>query len=459
MLGMSVTTSSRPIVRRPERSRVSAARLGSIAIGTAAALGLAVTLVLGVSAQSGGSLAALGGVETFLGRLAGLVAAYAMLMVVLLIARVPALERAIGQDRLVRWHRRLGPWPLLLVVVHAILITLGYAAQAKSGFLAEVGTLVGSYPGVLAATAGSVLLVMAGASSYRRARRRMTYETWWAVHLYTYLALGLAFSHQVSTGAAFFGQPLARLWWTSLWAGAAVLVVVCRVVIPIGRSLRHQLRVEEVRHEGHGVVSVVLRGKDLERLPVLGGQFFQWRFMKRGMWWQAHPYSLSALPRPPYLRLTVKDLGDHSGWLAGVTPGTRVAIEGPYGTFTRPEGPVAGVALVGAGVGITPLIALLEDLPAGIDVVVITRASGEGQLVLRDELARLVQMRGGRLHELVGSRDETDLGVRGLLALIPDLNRRELYVCGPDGFADAVVKAAHRTGTPRRRIHRESFAF
>lgn len=454
---MSATITRPPHTTRPGQRLGAAAPPAAIAV--AAALGLAVTLALGVSAESGGSLAAPGGVVTFLGRLAGLVAAYAMLMVVLLIARVPALERPIGQDRLVRWHRRLGPWPLCLVAVHGALITVGYARQAKSGLLAEVGTLLWSYPGLLAATAASILLVTAGLSSYRHARRRMSYETWWAVHLYTYLALGLAFAHQVSTGASFLGHPLARLWWTSLWVGALALIVICRVLTPLARSFRHRLRVEEVRREGPGVVSVVLRGRNLERLPLQGGQFLQWRFLRRGIWWQAHPYSLSALPRPPYVRLTVKELGDHSRWLASVAPGTRVAIEGPYGAFTAPEGREPGVALVGAGIGITPLLALLEDLPAGTDIAVITRASGESELVLRDELARLVATRGGRLHELVGSREDADLGARALRGLIPDLARRELYVCGPDGFSDVVVEAARRAGTPRRRIHRESFAF
>ncbi|MEA2473464.1 MAG: hypothetical protein QOE06_1379 [Thermoleophilaceae bacterium] len=429
------------------------------AVALAAFLGLAVTLVLAVSAETSGSLSAPGGVQTFLGRLAGLLAAYAMLMVVLLIARVPALERALGQDRLVRWHRRLGPWPLYLLVAHAILITLGYARAAGSGFVAEIGTLLTSYPGILAATAGSVLLVMAGVSSYRRARRRMAYETWWTVHLYTYLALGLAFSHQVTTGASFFGHPLARLWWTSLWIGAAALVVVYRIALPVWRSLRHQLRVEEVRQESPGVVSVVLRGKDLERLPLDGGQFFQWRFLSRGMWWQAHPYSPSALPRPPFLRLTVKELGDHSRWLARVKPGTRVAIEGPYGAFTRHAARRRKVALIGAGVGITPLLALLEDLPAGGQVDVVTRASRPAELVLREELVDLVAERGGRLHELVGPREAIELGEHALLRLIPDLARRDVYVCGPDGFADAVVDSVRRAGTARRSIHRESFAF
>jgi ferredoxin-NADP reductase/DMSO/TMAO reductase YedYZ heme-binding membrane subunit len=455
----ATTTYPQAASRRRRRRPAPPSRRAANAIAGIAGLGLAVTLALGVSAESSGSLAAAGGVATFLGRLAGLLAAYGMLIVVLLIARVHVLERAIGQDRLVSWHRRLGPWPLYLLVAHAGLITLGYAQQAHSGFLAEVGTLLSTYPGILAATAGSVLLVMAGVTSYRRARRRMAYETWWAVHLYTYLALGLAFSHQVSTGASFVGHPVARLWWTALWVGAAVLVIGHRIAMPIARSLRHQLRVEEVRREGPGVVSLILRGKGLDRLRLQGGQFFQWRFLARGMWWQAHPYSLSALPRPPFLRLTVKDLGDHSSWLARVKPGMRVAIEGPYGTFTRAWDGLPDVALIGAGVGITPLLALLEDLPAGTDVAVITRASSEGELVLHDELSRLVEERGGRLHELVGSRHEVPLGARELLRLIPDLDRRELYVCGPDGFSDAIVQAARDSGTPRRHIHRESFAF
>ena len=72
----------------------------------------------GVSAESAGSLRADGGIATALGRLAGLAAAYAMVVVVVLVARFGPLERAVGQDRLVRWHRRLGPWPLYLLCAH-----------------------------------------------------------------------------------------------------------------------------------------------------------------------------------------------------------------------------------------------------------------------------------------------------------------------------------------------------
>ena len=117
-----------------------------------AGLGLGVTLALGISAESAGSLRAPGGLLTAGGRLAGLAAGYAMVVVVVLVARLPPLERAIGQDRLVRWHRKLGPWPLYLLVAHASLIVVGYARAAHDGVLHQLGQLLWTYPGILAAS-------------------------------------------------------------------------------------------------------------------------------------------------------------------------------------------------------------------------------------------------------------------------------------------------------------------
>jgi ferredoxin-NADP reductase len=338
-----------------------------------------------------------------------------------------------------------------------VLITVGYARQAKTGVLRELGQLVWTYPGILAATAATMLLFAAGITSYRLARRRMAYETWWSVHLYTYLALLLSFSHQIHTGASFVGHPVATLWWTALWAGTLAVVVAARVGLPVWRSLRHQVRVFGVVPEGPGVVSVVLRGRRLDRLPVAGGQFFQWRFLRRGLWWQAHPYSLSAAPAGNFLRITVKDLGDHSGGLAALQPGTRVAIEGPYGTFTADTAKADRLLLVGAGVGTAPVLALLEELPDHVDVTVLLRASTREELVLRDAVAAEVARRGGHLIERVGPRRQVRLDAPALRALVPDVRRREVYLCGPDELAHRLATELQRAGVPGDRIHFESF--
>jgi ferredoxin-NADP reductase len=424
-----------------------------------AGLGFGAVLAAVILGESRGSLAAPGGLFSAAGRLAGFAGTYLMLIMVVLIARLPWLESSVGQDRLVRWHRQLAPWAIGLIAAHVVLITLGYAQASSAGALRELWVLVTSYRDMLAATVGFGLLIMAGISSYRHVRRRLRYETWWVIHLYLYLGLAMAFAHQIFTGVSFIGHPLVRALWIAVWAATAGLVLVYRVVQPAWRSLRHQLRVVEVRQEAPGVVSVVCHGRQLDRLAVSGGQFFHWHFLTKEMWWQGHPYSLSALPRPPYIRVTIKGLGDQSRAAASLRPGTRVAIEGPYGTFTDHARLREGVALFAAGVGITPVRALLEDLPAGVNVVVVVRASTPADLVHRDEVAVLVRQRRGRLQEIVGSRHKVRLNARVLRSLVPDIAYRDVYICGPGGFTAAIADAAQQLGTGADQIHTETFGF
>lgn len=424
-----------------------------------AGLGLGAVIAMAVTAQSWSAVNAPGGWLTFGGRLTGLVGTYLMLIVVLLAGRIPIVERTLGHDVLMRWHRRLAPWTLVLIAAHGALITFGYAESARTGALHQFGQLLTTYPGILTATAGFVLLVMAGFTSARIAKRRMRYETWWAVHLYTYLALALSFSHQLAIGVMFIGHPVARVFWTGLFIGTAGVVFAYRILLPVWRSIFHQFRVAAVEQEAPGVVSLLIEGKRLRMMPIAGGQFVQLRILKRGLWWQAHPYSVSALPGDRYLRITVKELGDHSGGLSQLEPGTRIAIEGPYGAFTSQARRSDRVLMIGAGVGVTPLRAMLEDLPLHVDTVLLTRAHDERGLVLRDELARLIQIRGGRLHELLGSRRQTSLSREALHKLVPDVARRDVFICGPAGFTTSVVGALRALGVAEDRIHHEAFAF
>jgi ferredoxin-NADP reductase len=136
-----------------------------------------------------------------------------------------------------------------------------------------------------------------------------------------------------------------------------------------------------------------------------------------------------------------------------------VAIEGPYGAFTQHARETDRVLLVGAGVGATPIRAMLEDLPRRVDVVVILRASRASELILRDEIRQLVEQRGGHLYQVVGPRTQAPLDARRLQRLVPDIATRDLYVCGPGGFMTQLADDARALGVPAGRIHHEDFAF
>ncbi|MHB1518224.1 MAG: ferredoxin reductase family protein [Acidimicrobiales bacterium] len=424
-----------------------------------AVFGLALTIWSAVGAETGSELSAPGGLAIFIGSFTGLVGTYLALLMVLLVSRIPAVEHVLGQDGLVRWHKRLAPWPLSLIGLHAIFITIGYAQSAKAGVWHELGTLVATYPDMLAATVGLGLMALAGITSIRAIRSRLRRETWWVIHLYLYLAIALSFAHVLALGPSFVGHPFARVVWTLAWLATAGSVIGFRFVVPLVRSLRYRLVVREVRSEAPGVVSVVCSGRHLERLAISGGQFFEWRFLTRGLWWQAHPYSVSALPRPPYLRLTVKTVGDHSAAVARLSPGTRIVVEGPYGAFTRHRQRQRTVALIAGGIGLTALRSLLEDLAPRTAPQVVVRVSKPEDLVFRSEITELARRRKGTVHEVVGERDRVRFDGPTLRSMVPDIANRDVFICGPEQFVHQAVAIAHQLGVRPEAIHYEVFGF
>ena len=238
-----------------------------------------------------------------------------------------------------------------------------------------------------------------------------------------------------------------------------VLVLWYRVAVPLLSFRRHRLEVLGVKAEAPGVISIYIGGTRLDELDAEPGQFFRWRFLTRSLWWSSHPFSLSAAPGSDVLRITVKNLGDHSQALARLQPGTRVFAEGPYGAFI-PADSDRGVVLLAGGVGITPLRAIFATLPG--HVTLIYRASSERDIVFRDELDAIAAARGATVHYLVGSRAEIGgdpLSPRVLRSLVPGLDQQDAYVCGPAGMTSAAVRALRAAGVPGQRIHFESFEF
>lgn len=404
------------------------------------------------------------------GRVAGLWSADLLLIQVLLMARIPAVEHTFGQDRLARWHRLVGFSSFNLLLVHIGLVTAGYAGVGHRGVLSEAWALITTYPGMLLATASFALITMVAITSMRRARRRLRYESWHLLHLYAYLGVGLAIPHQLWAGADFNASSWAQLYWWGLFAATMGSVVTFRLGLPLWRSAYHRIRVTQVTHEAEGVASIHLRGYRLDRLGAQAGQFFQWRFLDGPGWTRAHPYSLSAAPQRDRLRITVKDLGDDSRRVASLAPGTRVLIEGPYGRLTGATRESRRVTFIGAGIGITPLRALLEELDYGPgEAVLILRSTGTDNVLFRAEFEAIAARRGARIVYLTGHRrhDRSWLPHSGpkvsdanaLRHLVPDIAEHDVYICGPDPWMDAARRAVIRCGAPRHRVHLESFGW
>jgi predicted ferric reductase len=400
-------------------------------------------------------------VITAAGRVTGLAGGFLLLTQVLMMSRVAWLETWVGGHDLMRWHRRLGAWLLVMVLAHAGYVTVGYALAEDVTIVDETVTLFTDYDGMVGAFTATGIMVAVAALAVRGVRRRLPYELWHWLHLATYAVLILGYGHQFANGAELSRGGFARWYWAGLYA----LVIAClawgRVVEPLWLNLRHRLHVIDVVPESETMFSVYVGGRRLDRLEARAGQYFRWRFLNGGGWWQSHPFSLSAAPNERWLRLTVNAVGGHTRGLRHLRPGTRIWAVGPSGTFTAGHRVRQRTLLIAGGSGIAPIRALLDELPG--DTVVVYRASDASGIVFGDELRALARRRGFTVHYVLGSRDEPGprrlLTPEGLRELVPDVRHRDVYLCGPPGMVEAATAALRRLRVRRRQIHRDPFEF
>ena len=416
-------------------------------------------------------LAGIGSALVSSGRLAGLLSADLLLLQVLLTARIPFVERAYGQDELLRRHRVVGFASVVLLVIHIVTLAVGDGLQVGIDPVRQTVAFVRDYPGMWWALVATGFFLLVIVSSLVVARRHLQYETWHLLHLYAYLGVGLSLPHEVASGADFVSSPAARTYWWSLYAVAAGSMLIWRVAVPLWRTARHRLVVDEVVAEGAGIVSVYMKGRHLDRLGAHGGQFFTWRFLDGHGWTRGHPYSLSAAPNADRLRITVKALGPGSRRLAKVRPGARVLIEGPYGRLHPGVSHGARVTLIASGIGITPIRALLEEFaPTGADITLIYRASTSEDQVFHEEIETLAAGCGAHVHHVLGPRlrsrpswlPESAASLSDSQALqryAPQVADSDVYICGTPAWAAAVRGAARAAGVPAPRIHFEAFSW
>lgn len=443
-------------------------RLASDALVVVAWLAVAIPVVIWLASGPGASLTTPAGLLKAAGILAGLVATAGMVVMLWLATRVPVIEGTLGQDRALALHSRLGQWVFGGLVAHGLLLVTAYAWADRLSFAAEFGTLWGTGDFVLAVLSVVLLTAVAG-TSVVAVKANLPHEAWWGIHLLTYVAVAVSIPHQYSM-SGLFATGIAFWYWTAMFVATAFVLLTYRVFLPLASTLEHRLVVSRVVREDHDVVTIEVTGRRLDRLDARAGQFFHWRFLAPGLWWRQHPFSLSAAPTGDTLRITVRALGAGTRQLCDeLRPGTKVAIEGPYGTFGEAVRTSPDLVLVGIGIGIAPIRALLEGAafqPGHATVVL--RASSDAEVHLGREIVELCRSRGARLAVLTGRRGvhpdgspswlpATHVGLS--LGDLAELRDADVYICGPQAATDLVIADARAAGVPDERLHHERFSW
>jgi len=405
------------------------------------------------------------------GRLTALIATDLLLIQVLLIARVPWLDKLYGHDRATLTHKKLGKPVLYLVIAHFIATIWSYSVTDSLNIWAELVNLINTLTDVLYATIAFVLMVLVVVTSLNLARKKLPYEAWYLIHLFAYGSVMLAIPHQINLGVDIAGKPLALAFWVSAYLFVALNILWFRLLSPIVFSGLHSLKVSETVVEASDATSIYISGRNLDSFKASSGQFFIVRVITWKQWWRAHPFSLSAAPTKSQLRFTVGNRGDDTALMQSIKPGTRVILEGPYGVFTEARRTQEHVVLVAAGIGAPPIRAIAETIaarPGEVSIIYRVRNSNDAALIF--ELQEIARRRGFYIHILEGSRKHPQswfpAGTNDqfpdherLNSLVPNVSNSDVYICGPNAFTKAVERSLTKTGTPLNQIHTEEYAW
>lgn len=465
---MTLQTRREPALTAPATSRPRFRRRFLAADLLAAACWASVAAAVAMFLASGGvhQFSSAASAVTSVGIVAGLIGSDLVLVMLVLAARLPFIDRTVGHDKAMATHRLLGKPALYFLLAHGLLILTGYGMTEGISPLAEIGSLW-SVPDMPLAFIAIGLFVAVVVTSLVAVRRRFPYEVWHVVHLLSYAAVLTALPHQLSVGSVFAEGTAERIYWIALYAVALGSIGVFRFAIPAIRSVRHRVTVARIETIAPGVFSIHLEGRNLTALRSAGGQFLVWRFWTGATWWHAHPISLSAVPTSTSMRITVRELGEGTGRLSTLPIGTRVSFEGPYGLFTAAARTSPRLAIVAAGIGITPVRALLEQSALGAgEATVLLRGSSEAELYLLPEIENLATATHAHIYTSIGPRGDTarpwlsardyERGVT-LRTVFPHLRDSDLYVCGPLAWATSVEAEAKQSGMPAHQIHIERF--
>lgn len=403
-------------------------------------------------------LASPGAVLNFLGRLTGIGGLSLMLVAAVLSCRVPGFDKPFGGlTKLWRTHHRLAAAAFVLLLAHPLLLAFA-AAEVRLDIAFD--TLFPQWQRwALWLGWASLLLLMVFLAPSFKFFGEPHYQRWKHLHRLAAPAVILALAHSLYL-ARTLPWPLDAIIWLGL-AALAVAAIGYRFVY--GRTLgRRRYRVRQVSRPANNVVELSLTS-DGKPLRYDAGQFVYLTpfdpTLQAGRG-EEHPYTLSSAPGEPELRIAIKDLGDASRAIQHITPGSEVAVEGPYGAFFPTAEAAAPELWIAGGIGITPFLARARQLAhsgAAADAVLIFCVQDEARALFFDELQQLAEGNSGlRLH-MHYFYQHGPLDLEFLHQACPDAAARTVYACGPEPLLNAVHHLARRVGIPHSRIVTEEF--
>jgi len=423
-------------------------------------VGVLITLaviMIGWWSMNGGNLNTYGDRLIAIGRLFGLLAAWSVIIQIILMSRVPFIERSFDLQDNIQLHKYNGYALLATISGHVIFLVLGYALPTNTGLFDQFILFNTQYEDVLLASLGTVIFFVASFLSINALRKKMRYEIWYLIHITVYAGILMTFLHQINTG----GDFIHNFWFTAFWYGLYILAFVVwlryRMANPLWLAYKHRFQVQSIVQTALNTYSVTLTGYNVRDFDFEPGQYATWRFLSNGLWYEAHPFSISSERGADYLQFTVKASPTLTAKIASVKPGTSVLVDGPRGSFTAERAEhTQKVVLIAGGIGVAPYLSTISALlEKGKDVSLLYSAKANADVAFRTQLVQL-QARGLKISLYLNEMNQ-QITPEVLQSVAQD--DTTIYICGPDGMSRAFVSTLRNLGFSQKNIITERFAF
>jgi predicted ferric reductase len=384
-----------------------------------------------------------------------------------LAARSSRATTPFGIDVVLQFHREIGYVALAFVLAHPLILFVW-----DSRFL-NLLNVVSAPMRAKFAVASVVLLIVLIVSSVWRRRLRLGYVTWQMLHAVLGISVVVFGLLHVLLIGYYVDQPWERGLWIAYSAAFVLVTIWVRLVKPVQRY-RRRWRVMAVEEQPAHSHRLTLELVDPASYGASGfsfepGQFAWIRSGRSPFSMSYNPFSFSSsAERPDRIQFTIKSSGDYSTSLHELAVGETVYVDGPHGSFSsdRHEGP--GFALIAGGVGITPMLSILETMADRDDVrpcVLFIGVRSECEVICADQIEALRARLSLDVITVISEPGPSWAGERGYLTadildrhLPPRRHRLQYFLCGPAPLMDTVEGALDTLGVPGDRVHSERFA-
>jgi predicted ferric reductase len=361
--------------------------------------------------------------------------------------RLPFLAEVFPLDTVYTVHHQASKLSFFLILAHPILLVLNNPYNFVAFNL--LGAPWKLRLGVIAMI-GLVLIVV---SSAWRQWLRISYEVWRLWHdIFAVAIAGMALYHILKVGY-YTSQPVQRWLWIAYAVIWAAMILYIRVAKPM-MLLRRPFEVTDIIKERGKTWSLVLEPVGHEGMPFKAGQVAWLTVGHSPFEIEEHPFSFtSSAEHPERLEFAIRELGDFTSTVGDLSMGTKVYIDGPYGTFDLAHHPGSSYVFVAGGIGSAPIMSMLRTLAERGDDRPLQFFYGNrtwDNVTFREELAELEsQLDLDMVHVLEnppeGWEGETGFITKEVLGRHIPHDRKECvyFICGPLPMIRLVRKALH----------------